>query len=82
RQIHQNVHTEIKATNNENKCTTTKHYPEHNDIIMHCEKTMLEHKKAELGRNAIFAEINTQEVLRRIMETHLYDLCFLIKKTN
>ncbi|WP_440801742.1 DUF3050 domain-containing protein [Pseudomonas syringae] len=39
---------------------------------MTCEKTRLAHKKVELGRHPIFAEITTLDVLRRFMETHVF----------
>ncbi|RMO96506.1 hypothetical protein ALQ33_03073 [Pseudomonas syringae pv. philadelphi] len=39
---------------------------------MLCEKTLLSHKKVELSRHPIFAEINSLPVLRRFMETHVF----------
>ncbi|EPN14876.1 hypothetical protein A249_07943, partial [Pseudomonas syringae pv. actinidiae ICMP 18804] len=39
---------------------------------MHCEKTQLEHKKLELSRHPIFAEISSLHVLQRFMETHVF----------
>ncbi|RMQ51216.1 hypothetical protein ALQ04_01370 [Pseudomonas cichorii] len=39
---------------------------------MHCQKTLLDHKKTELSQHPIFAEINSLDVLRRFMETHVF----------
>lgn len=39
---------------------------------MLCQKTLLDHKKLELSRHPIFAEIDSLHVLRRFMETHVF----------
>lgn len=39
---------------------------------MHCQNTQLIRLKSELGQHAVFAEIDTLDVLRRFMETHVF----------
>jgi hypothetical protein len=39
---------------------------------MHYQQSLLIQKKSELGQHPVFAEINTLEVLRRFMETHVF----------
>ncbi|MCD5997273.1 DUF3050 domain-containing protein [Pseudomonas sp. CDFA 602] len=39
---------------------------------MPCQKTLLDRKKLELSRHLIFSEINSLDVLRRFMETHVF----------
>ncbi|GFM52624.1 DUF3050 domain-containing protein [Pseudomonas capsici] len=39
---------------------------------MLCQKTLLDRKKLELSQHPIFAEINSLEVLKRFMETHVF----------